>query len=155
MCRSQSPGSPTPGSPSLDEQLFHPLDPNCHFCEVSAIPGDPSGSLADEPPGDEGVCLGKQGVHPVDQNECLPPTCSSVVKMAKRRIMFDLIKFMTVVMVVMMRPSSIRIPSSRCRSRSIRQRSSQIWERISSGQQLVSSSSSFLSTDCVKQRVGT
>ena len=36
------------------------------------LPADPSGSPDDEPLGDEGI-LGKQGEHPNDQSECLPP----------------------------------------------------------------------------------
>ena len=60
--------------PSPPLQL--PVAISLHF---PSLPGDPSGSLGDEPLDDGGI-LEKQGVEPTDQNGCLPPTYSIVVK---------------------------------------------------------------------------
>ena len=79
LCRSQSPSSPTPGSPFIffSSPLIIQL-PQLPFLSPP-LPAGPSGSL-----GDEGI-LGKRDVEPTDQNGCPPPVQSIIMKKRWRR----------------------------------------------------------------------
>ena len=158
LCRSQSPGSPTPGSPFIF--LFipshHPA-PNCHLCVIVSSPTcrsqwkgwrwapewwrDPlkAGWATNRPERMSATwtfnCF-HENFHEKNGHDGV----------WRFMVMMMMMMMMMMIIVMMLRPSSIRTPSFRSRSRSIRPRSSRIW-RVKKIDQHRIISSSLLRTD--------